>query len=117
MSEQRRFSRFLFDTESVLSLDGSSRSVQLIDISLKGARVEFSEGPVPAPGAKASLEVVLLGGNATIRMETEVVHCEERRVGLCCLRIDLESIGHLRRLLELNSGDPQLIERELSALL
>ncbi|MCG8610315.1 MAG: hypothetical protein MI864_07240, partial [Pseudomonadales bacterium] len=31
--------------------------------------------------------------------------------------IDLDSITHLKRLIELNVGDPSLIERELSALI
>jgi len=35
---------------------------------------------------------------------------------LRCLSIDLDSITHLRRLLELNLGDPQLVERELLQL-
>jgi hypothetical protein len=35
---------------------------------------------------------------------------------LLCESIDLDSITHLRRLVELNAGDPALLERELTAL-
>jgi hypothetical protein len=38
------------------------------------------------------------------------------QLSLSCTEIDLDSITHLRRLLELNLGDPDLIERELSDL-
>ena len=36
---------------------------------------------------------------------------------LCAKHIDLDSISHLRRFVELNLGDEQELERELGALL
>lgn len=55
--------------------------------------------------------------NDQISMESAVTHVEGRRAGLHCLTIDLDSVTHLRRLVELNLGDPALLERELSALI
>jgi hypothetical protein len=49
-------------------------------------------------------------------MAGEVVHREWTLVGVRCVEIDLESISHLRRLVELNLGDAELLHRELSAL-
>ena len=37
-------------------------------------------------------------------------------VGMVCRHIDVDSISHLRRLVELNLGDEALLERELAAL-
>ena len=42
---------------------------------------------------------------------------EGGKIGLQCESIDLDSITHLRRLVELNAGDPALLDRELSSLL
>jgi hypothetical protein len=53
----------------------------------------------------------------TISMSTTVTHVAGRRVGLRCDNIDLDSVTHLRRLVELNAGDPNLLDRELSALI
>jgi hypothetical protein len=50
-------------------------------------------------------------------MWTKVMHVEGRHVGLRCESIDLDSITHLRRLVELNSGDPGLLDRELGSLM
>jgi hypothetical protein len=50
-------------------------------------------------------------------MQGELVHREGHQVGLRCREIDIESIAHLRRLVELNLGDEDLLERELSALI
>jgi hypothetical protein len=54
---------------------------------------------------------------AAITMETRVVHREGDDAGLRCLSIDLDSVTHLRRLVELNLGDPALLDRELSELI
>jgi hypothetical protein len=46
-----------------------------------------------------------------------VVHLQDRLAGLVCHGLDIDSATHLRRLVELNLGRPDLLERELSALL
>ena len=50
-------------------------------------------------------------------MNCQLAHCHGRLAGLVCTSIDLDSITHLRRLVELNLGDPDLLDRELSALI
>jgi hypothetical protein len=45
-----------------------------------------------------------------------VAHLEGSNVGLKCEHIDLNSLTLLRRLLELNTGDTDLMDRELSHL-
>ena len=53
----------------------------------------------------------------TISMDASLVHANTDSLGFCCDHIDLESMTHLRRLLELNLGDEDQINRELSALI
>jgi hypothetical protein len=45
-----------------------------------------------------------------------VVHLEGVQVGMTCEDIDLQSLTRLRRLLELNTGDADLMDRELTHL-
>lgn len=127
MQQQRKFSRLPFQALTLLQIEGSEEQVktQLIDISLKGALIEAPKGDLPANGAKAVLEIHLNDPNFIIEMNCEVVHAtvvhasaEDGmvRLGLRCFSIDVESISHLRRLLELNFGDPSLLERELISL-
>jgi hypothetical protein len=49
-------------------------------------------------------------------MDVLIAHHENEELGLHCKDIDIDSITHLRRLIELNLGNPALLERELSAL-
>jgi len=49
-------------------------------------------------------------------MLTRLAHIRNNNVGLRCEYIDIDSITYLRRLVELNLGDAELLERELVAL-
>jgi len=44
-------------------------------------------------------------------------YTEPERIGFACTHIDIDSAAHLRRLVELNLGNPELLARELSALI
>ena len=63
------------------------------------------------------LVIRLDGAEAVICLEGEVVHRAAARLGMRCTSIDLESVGHLRRMVELNLGDEELLHRELAALI
>ena len=67
-------------------------------------------------GDRFLLEIPLGNGEITIRMEVAVAHIEADHVGFRCEHIDLDSITHLRRLVELNVGDSDILDRELSHL-
>jgi hypothetical protein len=88
----------------------------VLDVSLKGALVEVGPTIAPKPGDTCALVIRLDQGGAQVRMDGEVVHVRGNRVGVKCDELDLESIAHLRRLVELNVADESVLQRELSAL-
>ncbi|HEX22470.1 MAG TPA: PilZ domain-containing protein [Chromatiales bacterium] len=116
-NEQRRFSRISFDADvQLVDAKGSWRS-QLIDLSLKGALIAAPRDWSGQPGEHFLLELALDSSEeVVIRMEVSVSHLENDHIGFRCEHIDLDSISHLRRLVELNLGDAELLDRELSAL-
>jgi hypothetical protein len=118
MAQQRKFSRLPFRSASTLTAPGHAARLpaRLIDVSLKGALVEAPGGTALAPGTPVVLSIQLDDSAVTILMEAEVVHRSRGRLGLRCTSIDMESMIHLRRLMELNLGDPGLLERELGSL-
>lgn len=113
--QQRRFSRIPFDVPVTLDLDGQTWQTGLIDISLHGALIRIPAGFEPDADRQYQLTIHLEGG-PDIRMAVSIAHHEDDELGLRCDDIDLDSITCLRRLVELNLGDPGLLERELSAL-
>ncbi len=113
--ERRRFTRIPFRAPGTLETGGERWSTRVLDLSLNGALVTRPETLDPVPGTPCRLEVVL-EDSSRIRMDAEVAHVEGGRVGLRRTHIDIESVTHLRRLVELNLGDPALLERELHEL-
>lgn len=113
--ERRSFHRILFDAPVTVSLNNKRFQSKLIDISLNGALLESAAGFSGKPGDRVLLNI-RLGDGIFIDMEAQVSHLESGQMGMHCMHIDMESISHLRRLVELNLGDTALLERELTAL-
>jgi pSer/pThr/pTyr-binding forkhead associated (FHA) protein len=114
-NEQRRFSRIPLDVKVTLKDAAHTWETDLLDISLHGALVKVPETFEANAEQRYQLAVHLEGG-PDICMDVEIAHQEAHELGLNCHDIDVDSITHLRRLVELNLGDPELLERELSAL-
>ncbi|MBI5042117.1 MAG: FHA domain-containing protein [Gammaproteobacteria bacterium] len=113
--EQRRFTRIPFDAAAVLTKDGHTWPCELIDLSLKGALVGQPDNWNGHADEDYQLTLTL-DDDVRIQMDVSIAHIENKHVGLYCKDIDLDSITHLRRLVELNLGDSNLLERELMAL-
>lgn len=114
--DRRHFWRAHFSSPVQLALHHVVVEAELHDISLKGALVVVPPDWPGKLGDRCQLRL-MLGPEVTISMNVTVAHLDGRRVGLYCDSLDLDSVTHLRRLVELNAGDPDLLERELSALL
>jgi hypothetical protein len=115
-SDRRRFRRIAFDARTELGQNGQVWTVQLVDLSLKGLLVHK---PQPWLGDSAQpFEVdIHLDENIEVKMQVRLTHDDHGQLGFVCEHIDLDSISHLRRLIELNLGDQAELERELGALL
>ncbi|MND93429.1 Cyclic diguanosine monophosphate-binding protein [compost metagenome] len=113
--ERRRFQRIPFDADIEL-LQGLQRwTVKLHDLSLKGLLVNRPAGWETQ--ADTAIHACLqLGPNVEVLMTVALAHENDDMLGFYCREIDLDSITHLRRLIELNLGSSDLLERELSAL-
>ncbi len=114
--ERRQFWRAHFHSQVRLEVAGQVIKADILDISLKGALIEMPDGWAGNLGERFQLQLDLAAA-AKISMNTTVAHIEDRRVGLHCNSIDLDSVTHLRRLIELNSGDPDQLDRELATLI
>ncbi len=117
-SERRQFIRINFDANAVLIDPANDRQWQteLIDISLKGALIKRPDGWKAIESQPFILRLIL-ADQIELRFEVRVVHMKNDHVGLQIEHLDLESAAHLHRLLELNLGDPVLLQRELAELL
>ena len=115
--ERRNFTRVLFDAPALLTTGNGTLEVHVLDLSLKGALIEVPAGLALPCGAPCQLMVPLAATEKHIAMSAEVAHVGGLHLGLLCRSLDLDSVTHLRRLIELQLGDPALLERDLSALI
>lgn len=115
VNERRRFRRFPF--EAAVNIYSPSRKWQgeLVDISLKGVLITKPSDWDGKIDQRYRVEL-MLAGSVYISMAVTVAHVDETTIGCQCDKIDLDSFTHLKRLIELNLGDPNLLNRELSAL-
>jgi hypothetical protein len=115
--EQRKFSRVPFQAMARLLLQGRIISVQLLDIALKGALFTTSAPEGFRLQERCRLVLSLTHDGDAITMDGTIAHLDGQYVGFQCQEIDISNLTRLRRLLELNTGDVDLIDRELGQLI
>ena len=112
----RHYARIKFDAAVHLQLRGLDMTVQLVDIALKGALVETALAQTLTLQEPCRLILPLAADGDGVTMAGKIVHLNQNLVGIECLEIELTSLTRLRRLIELNTGDTELMDRELSHL-
>ncbi|PKF60661.1 PilZ domain-containing protein [Psychromonas sp. psych-6C06] len=121
MSERRRFSRVIFSGDCSLSEEIAGKielfETELLDISLNGALVQSPKDWHNEPDVAVNLNLTLAGSEIILEINGVVCHQEEGLLGIKFLTLSLESISHLRRLIELNLADEALMHREMSQLI
>lgn len=117
--QRRVFTRIPFDADYRLHNPNTDHhwTGQVIDLSLKGALIELPEKLNPEIGDEFVLELILGNDGLKVVMLVSVAHSENDHLGLHCHHIDLESMSHLRKILEFNLGKPEMVEREISEML
>ncbi len=114
--DRRRFLRIQFDGTTELIANEQIHPVELLDLSLKGALIK-SDTPLPCqPNDQLQMNIHLTDNGLALTFTTVLVRIIGDSYGLRFDAIDLDTMTHLRRIMELNLGDENLLERELDHL-
>lgn len=116
MENRRQFTRILFSINASLEVEEQYYPVKIHDISLNGALVSRPESEHSLLKKLGVLRFALAEGDVDVEMHIAVVHQDGDEIGLRCNAIDIDSITHLKRLIELNLGDESQLNKELSQL-
>lgn len=118
MQERRHFTRIIYHTPASLRFQDIDYETEILDLSLKGALINKPEKwPAACDIAKpAILTFKLANSDVTIEMSVSLAHVESNQLGLRCEQISIDSVTHLKRLIELNMGDEEELYRELEFL-
>ena len=121
MTERRLFTRVFFANEAQLSNDHDHWPVELIDLSLNGALLSYPQNVLPSQlNHQDTFDLVFRLSDSPdfeIKMVIKIIHIEPDVLGVRCEQIDIDSATHLRRIVELNTGDETLLSRELEHLI
>lgn len=117
-AERRRFSRIPFDAKAHINTEDGDLflNCQVLDVSLKGVLIAKPGQWLTQMQHPCHLDLLLQQGGVIIEMNTIVAHIDTDTIGFQCEQIDLDSITHLKRLVELNLGDDGILHRELATL-
>ncbi len=119
--DRRRFHRFPFDAECVLSLDDDiPLRCQLLDLSINGALIELDAPVEESALGKGNLRLALHGhiqrDQVDLSMLCKAVRLEGRQLACRFVAVDTTSFAHLQGLVADNLGDVLMLDRELTQL-
>ena len=112
MEDKRRFNRVTCEEKVLVCFDGSIVRAQLLDISLKGALVEFENDVTFQHGDILDITLSLDNSDIVLQFESKVMHRSNNVAGVKFIRIDLDSMIHLRSFIEARTMDPEQVVKE-----
>ncbi len=116
-TERRRFTRVPFAARVILSNNKGIWHGDLVDISLRGLLMLRPGNWDDTVDSECRVEIALERGGPSISVNGRIAHIDEQLFGLCFQKMDVQSAARLRKLIALNLGDEQLLERELAELI
>ena len=116
MIERRRFSRIVYQAQAVLTQESVEVIALVSDLSLHGLLLTSEQSDLLDAGKQVDVEFSLPGSDVTIQLVGNIVGLNNNVIRLSIDHIDIESIGHLKRLVELNVGDDDLLHRDIEHL-
>lgn len=112
MEERRAFQRIPHDGEVMMEAEGRRLTGHVSNLSLGGAAVLLDE-PTPATAGDEAHVRVKLCDEVSFEATLRITWCRDGMLGGFWAAIDSDGLTHLKRMLLLNTGDPERARLEL----
>lgn len=116
MIERRQFSRVVYQVPVKLSQGQVNISGSIQDLSLHGLLIQCNELQQLSDNVPVQVSFTLTNSDIKIQLEATIVSTINTSMRLRIEHLDIDSISHLKRLVELNVGDDELLYREIKHL-
>ena len=116
MGEKRRFDRVTCDENVFAVIDGSLFTAKLQNISLTGALIEFEDNVTLQHDDILDITFPLNNADIELQFGSKVRHVKSNIVGVKFIRIDLDTMTHLRSLIEARTADLEQVQNEFGYL-
>ena len=116
MEGKRHFKRINFDAEASIEWEKDDYKLTVVNLSLNGALLETNQNVPFLIGDVFDLKIHLFASDIVLQFKAKLVHEEQNTFGVRFLSEDVDTITHLRKVLELNLGDPEEVCDEMRFL-
>ncbi|WP_139683883.1 PilZ domain-containing protein [Vibrio tasmaniensis] len=116
MIERRQFSRVVYQTPTDISQGNVNVSGSVQDLSLHGLLIQCDKCQQLRTDIPVQISFKLENSDINIQLEATIVSTINTSMRLRIEHLDIDSISHLKRLVELNVGDDVLLYREIEHL-
>ena len=116
MIERRQFSRVVYQVPTELSQGSVNVSGSVQDLSLHGLLIQCDDFQQLSHDIPVQVSFTLANSDINIQLEATIVSTINTSMRLRIEHLDIDSISHLKRLIELNVGDDELLYREIEHL-
>ena len=116
MIERRRFSRIVYQALAVVTQGNTQVEASVKDLSLHGLLLTCPDHTSLDTLNPISVQFQLPDSEITIQLTGKITGSDQDLIRITIEHIDLDSISHIKRLVELNVGDDELLHREIEHL-
>ncbi|MCS0322047.1 PilZ domain-containing protein [Vibrio diabolicus] len=116
MAERRRFSRILHQALAKVEQRDLAIESRIQDLSLHGLVMKVEETEALDPALPVHVTFSFDQSEQVITLKAQIVDVSKCEIRLKIIKIDIESISQLKRFIELNVGNNDLLNRELEHL-
>ena len=116
MTERRRFSRIIYQAPALIEQGDSVMQATIQDLSLHGLRLQTEDAQSLDLSLPVEVGFSFTQSEQVMQLRAGIVLITGNEIRLKINNIDLESISQLKRFIELNVGNDELLHRELEHL-
>jgi len=111
--ERCQFSRVVYQVPTEISQEHINESGLVQDLSLHGLLIQCDELQLFSQDSPVHVSFKLANSDINIQSEATIVSTINTSMRLRIEHLDIDSISHLKSLVELNVGDDELLSREI----
>lgn len=116
MIERRRFSRIFYQVPALAQQGQKKLTTCIQDLSLHGLLLWAADEANFKSDQPLEIQFTLPDSDITLSLTAQLVRQNGNNLHLKIQHIDIESISHLKRLVELNVGNDELLHRDMRQL-
>lgn len=116
MTERRRFSRIIYQVSALLEQGDLALQATIQDLSLHGLLLKAENASSLELSRKVDVAFSFAQSEQVMQLTANIISIIDNEIRLKINNIDIDSISQLKRFIELNVGNNELLNRELEHL-